>query len=247
MVSETLLSVIKPDPERVHRMLGEQDPECAAVAYEEMLRGFFDAAKEGRSPNFDLILLGMGVDGHTASLFPGTAALHETERWVAVNRLAASAPPRLTLTPVIINTAENTLFLKATPYSVFGENLCDGARTNYLRFRLGPDVAIALGVRSKVPGETPTGQEVELIATQRPGDDQDAYTRLLGDAMKGDARLFAREDSIEAQWRVVEPILGSVTPLREYEPGSWGPPEADRLKSGIGTWANDSDTCSKST
>lgn len=111
MVRETLLDVIKPDPERVHRMLGEQDPERAAKAYEEMLRGFFDASEGGRPSRFDLILLGMGADGHTASLFPGTAALHETKRWVVVNRLAASAPPRLTLTPVIINAAENTLFL----------------------------------------------------------------------------------------------------------------------------------------
>jgi glucose-6-phosphate 1-dehydrogenase len=142
-----------------------------------------------------------------------------------------------------ISRSEVLVALKAPPYSVFGENLCDGARTNYLRFRLGPDVAIALGVRSKVPGETTTGQEVELLATQRPGDGQDAYTRLIGDAMKGDATLFAREDSIEAQWRVVEPILGSVTPLYPYEPGSWGPPEADRLTRGICNWANDSDTC----
>jgi glucose-6-phosphate 1-dehydrogenase len=144
-----------------------------------------------------------------------------------------------------ISRSEVLVALKAPPYSVFGEALCDGARTNYLRFRLGPDVAIALGVRSKVPGETTTGQEVELIATQHPGDPQDAYTRLLGDAIKGDATLFAREDSIEAQWRVVEPILGSVTPLYEYEPGSWGPPDADRLTSGICSWAYDSDTCSQ--
>jgi glucose-6-phosphate 1-dehydrogenase len=125
--------------------------------------------------------------------------------------------------------SEVLVALKPPPYSVFGENLCDGARTNYLRFRLGPDVAIALGVRSKRAGETVTGQEVELIATQNQGDAQDAYARLLGDAMKGDATLFAREDSIEAQWRVVEPILGNVTPLHEYEPGTWGPPEAEHL------------------
>jgi 6-phosphogluconolactonase len=108
MVRETLFDVIKPDPERVHRMLGEQDPERAASCYEEMLRGFFDTEL---APSFDLILLGMGADGHTASLFPGTAALYEKRRWVVVNRVTANAPPRLTLTPVMINAADNALFL----------------------------------------------------------------------------------------------------------------------------------------
>jgi glucose-6-phosphate 1-dehydrogenase len=127
--------------------------------------------------------------------------------------------------------SEVLVALKAPPYSVFGENLCDGARTNYIRFRLGPDVAIAMGVRSKLGGETMVGEEAELVATQRKGEELDAYARLLGDAMKGDATLFAREDSIEAQWRVVEPILGNVTPLHEYDPGTWGPADVARLTS----------------
>jgi glucose-6-phosphate 1-dehydrogenase len=127
--------------------------------------------------------------------------------------------------------SEVLVALKAPPYSVFGENLCDGARTNYIRFRLGPDVAIAMGVRSKLGGETMVGEEVELVATQRKGEELDAYARLLGDAMKGDATLFAREDSIEAQWRVVEPILGNVAPLHEYDQGTWGPADVARLTS----------------
>jgi glucose-6-phosphate 1-dehydrogenase len=76
------------------------------------------------------------------------------------------------------------------------------------------------------------GDEVELVATQQPSDHLDAYARLLGDAIKGDATLFAREDSVEAQWRIVEPIVGdasSPSPLYEYEKGSWGPAEAGRL------------------
>jgi glucose-6-phosphate 1-dehydrogenase len=134
---------------------------------------------------------------------------------------------------------EVVVSLKAPPYSVFGEKLCDeGSPTNYLRFRLSPDVTIAHGVRTKLAGEAMKGEEVELIATEQSGDQLDAYARLIGDAMKGDAMLFAREDSIEAQWRVVEPILGNVTPLYEYEPGTWGPPEANRLID----WANDLDT-----
>jgi glucose-6-phosphate 1-dehydrogenase len=128
------------------------------------------------------------------------------------------------------SVSEVLVQLKAPPYSVFGENLCDlDARTNYIRFRLGPDVAIAQGVRIKLPGEAMRGDELELVATQQPSDHMDAYARLLADAMKGDASLFAREDSVEAQWRVVEPILGNASPVYEYAPGTWGPAEAEHL------------------
>lgn len=110
------------------------------------------------------------------------------------------------------------------------------ARPNYVRFRLGPDVAIALGVRSKTPGEAMVGQEVELLATQGVSDEMDAYERLLGDAMNGDATLFAREDAVEAEWRIVEPILASTAPPHDYQPGTWGPVEADRLIARSGGW-----------
>ncbi len=116
--------------------------------------------------------------------------------------------------------------LKAPPYAAFGES---GARPNYVRFRLGPDVAIALGVRSKAPGEAVVGQDVELLATQGVDIGMGAYERLLGDAMKGDATLFAREDAVEAEWRIVAPILTSTETPHEYQPGTWGPVEADRL------------------
>jgi glucose-6-phosphate 1-dehydrogenase len=96
-------------------------------------------------------------------------------------------------------------------------------------------VTIAQGVRTKEPGEAMRGDEVELIATEHSGDQLDAYARLIGDAIRGDATLFARQDAIEAQWRVVEPILGNATPLHEYEPGTWGPREASQLAD----WAND--------
>jgi glucose-6-phosphate 1-dehydrogenase len=129
-----------------------------------------------------------------------------------------------------ISVSEVLVQLKTPPFSVFGEDLCEpGARTNYIRFRLSPDVAIAQGVRVKEPGEAMRGDEVELLATQQPSDHMDAYARLLGDAIRGDATLFAREDSVEAQWRVVDPILGNVSPIYEYEPGTWGPAEAGRL------------------
>jgi glucose-6-phosphate 1-dehydrogenase len=109
---------------------------------------------------------------------------------------------------------------------------------NYLRLRLNPEVTIALGAMVKTPGEGMTGERTELSFVHQPdGDDMDAYERLLGDAIDGDPTLFAREDAVEAAWRIVEPILGNVTPVHEYEPGSWGPTEAERLTVDIGGWA----------
>ena len=80
------------------------------------------------------------------------------------------------------------------------------------------------------------GQEVELLAVQDIADEMDPYERLLGDAMQGDATLFAREDAVEAAWRVVEPILGDATPLHDYQPGTWGPAEAAMIISRSGGW-----------
>ena len=103
---------------------------------------------------------------------------------------------------------------------------------NYFRFRLSPDVMIALGTKTKVPGEAMVGKRIELIARHSSGDEMEPYERLLGDAMKGDATLFARGDGVEAAWRVVQPILETPTLLHEYEPCTWGPREADRLIEG---------------
>jgi glucose-6-phosphate 1-dehydrogenase len=132
-----------------------------------------------------------------------------------------------------VTCTEVLVVFKAPPGSAFGESI---DQPNYVRFRLGPDVAIALGVRSKTPGEAMVGHEVELLATEGVRNEMDAYERLLGDAMNGDATLFAREDSVEAQWRIVAPVLSSAAALHEYEPGTWGPGEADRLMDRSGGW-----------
>ena len=110
---------------------------------------------------------------------------------------------------------------------------------NYIRFRLNPNVTIGLGALAKRPGEGMTGQPVELVVTDQAqsGDGRlDAYERLLGDAMQGDATLFARQDVVEAAWAIVQPILDAAEPPIQYPPGSWGPPEADRLVQDIGGW-----------
>jgi glucose-6-phosphate 1-dehydrogenase len=98
---------------------------------------------------------------------------------------------------------------------------------NCLRFRISPDVAIGQGVRVKSPGERMEGRQVELrVMRHEDPNAMDAYERLLTEAMKGDATDFAREDYVEAAWRVVDPVLGDVVPLKIYEPGTWGPNEA---------------------
>jgi glucose-6-phosphate 1-dehydrogenase len=152
----------------------------------------------------------------------------ESPRWLGVP-FCIRAGKRLPVT-----CTEVLVQLKPPPPSLVPAGAA--SKANYVRLRLGPDVAIALGIRSKVPGEALAGENVELLAAQHPANEMTPYERLLGDAMKGDATLFSREDSVEAQWRVVDPILGNATPVHEYPPGTWGPPQADRLGSAIGGW-----------
>jgi len=109
---------------------------------------------------------------------------------------------------------------------------------NSCRFRISPDVTLAFGLNVLAPAEE-TGQAVELLASHHPGaDEMDAYERVLGDAMAGDATLFAREDYVEEAWRIVDPVLKVSTPVYDYEPGSWGPREVDQSVSPTGGWHN---------
>jgi glucose-6-phosphate 1-dehydrogenase len=113
-----------------------------------------------------------------------------------------------------------------------------GDTSNYFRFRLGPgDVSLSLSAQVKRPGEELVPMPAKLTAVEtQTADEVDAYERLLGDAMHGDGMLFVREDAVEAAWAIVEPILDSGSALHSYEPGSWGPHEADRLTTDVGGW-----------
>jgi 6-phosphogluconolactonase len=110
MVEEALLAKIRIPPENIHRMPGEKEPEAAAEAYEAELRKFFAVERGGR-PRFDLIFLGLGDDGHTASLFPGVAALDEADRWIAAVYVEKFRSYRLTLTLPVLNAAAQMTFL----------------------------------------------------------------------------------------------------------------------------------------
>jgi glucose-6-phosphate 1-dehydrogenase len=134
-----------------------------------------------------------------------------------------------------MTTTEVFVELKIPPQVVFSETA--PSLGNYLRFRLNPQVAIALGARAKRPGEGMAGQPVELSVVEQPVETRlGDYERLLGDAMTGDATLFARQDVVEAAWAIVDPLLHDPGPLFEYEPGSWGPPQADALVAEVGGW-----------
>ncbi|MFO0879544.1 MAG: glucose-6-phosphate dehydrogenase [Gemmataceae bacterium] len=109
---------------------------------------------------------------------------------------------------------------------------------NHVRIRLNPEELVAIGVRGKEPGAVFTGRDVELTVVNNPAEDLEPYERLLGTAFEGDSSLFARQDTVEAAWRVVDPILGNATPVEEYAPGSWGPPGAARLLANGDTWHN---------
>jgi glucose-6-phosphate 1-dehydrogenase len=123
-----------------------------------------------------------------------------------------------------VTATEVTVVLKRPPLAIFDEAW--SAPSNYFRFRLSPEVVISAGARVKQPGEDMRGESTELIAYQCQRDEKSPYERLLGDAIRGDTALFTRDDSVEAAWRVVEPILGNSMPLAEYEPGTWGPAAA---------------------
>lgn len=122
-----------------------------------------------------------------------------------------------------LTATEVRIDLKQPPIGIFDE--ISALESNYLRFRLSPEVVISLGARVKRPGEAMTGEAVELVARHSPAGEKGPYERLLGDAMRGDTSLFTRDDSVEAAWRIVEPALGT-GPVLPYEPGTWGPSEA---------------------
>jgi glucose-6-phosphate 1-dehydrogenase len=114
--------------------------------------------------------------------------------------------------------------------------------SNYFRFRLTPDLLIAVGANLKVPGNEERGEPVELVLRQSSDpNEMEAYEELLDDALRGQIGRFAREDYVEEAWRIVNPILGEATPVHPYAPGSWGPAQADALTQDVGGWFTPAD------
>ena len=149
-------------------------------------------------------------------------------RWQGVPfyiRAGKSLP--VTCTEIVVRLRKPPTFIPA-----------DVVHSNYLRFRISPDVGIAMGMTVMAPGEIMVGQSAEMVASrQKDPEEMDAYERVLGDAMAGDATLFARQDYVEEAWRIVDPLLKRDTEVYPYEPGNWGPSEVERVTP-PGGWQN---------
>jgi glucose-6-phosphate 1-dehydrogenase len=165
----------------------------------------------------------------TVETFAAIRVHLDTARWAGVP-IYIRAGKRLPLT-----STEVRVDLRQPPHAAFDNSPHE---PNYVRFRISPDVIISFGARIKAPGEAMVGENIELLARDSTVDDMTPYERLLGDAWRGDAMLFVREDEVESAWRVVQPVLDGVTAIYEYAPGSWGPAEADALIAPDGHWHN---------
>jgi glucose-6-phosphate 1-dehydrogenase len=171
---------------------------------------------------------------------PGVAPDSTVETFVAVRLFADSW--RWADVPIAIR-AGKCLPVTATEVSIRfrrpPQNVCGiepFQSMNVLRFRVRPEAAVTFALAGKKPGIGRQAQVEELTFARQPGTGIRPYDRLIGAAIEGDQYLFARQDTVEEAWRIVEPILGDTVPLHFYPPGSWGPPEADRLLPAGDAW-----------
>ena len=166
--------------------------------------------------------------GSTVETFVAAKLFIDSWRWagVPIYIRAGKALP-VTATEVMVD-------FKRPPRETFTE--IDALASGHMRMRISPDVNIALGLRVKRPGVRMEGQNVELILTEQETAFMPPYQRLLGDAMHGIGDLFGRQDIVDAQWRIVEPVLDEVAPPITYAQGSWGPEEANELIGPDGPW-----------
>ena len=175
---------------------------------------------------------------------PGVAADSDVETYCALRLFIdswrwAGVPWYLRSGKRLAATATEVLVeLKPPPQPLFDDAVPVDGDTNYLRFRLSPDPAIALAARVKRPGEQFAGIQRELSLFNGSPSGEDPYERLLGDALDGDGSLFSEEDSVEAAWVVVDDVLTHHQPAHPYPPGSWGPAQADRLLAPGDHWHN---------
>ena len=163
-----------------------------------------------------------GVAAHsTVETFVAVRLCADTWRWAGVPILirAGKCLP--------VTATEVTVRFRRPPRDIFG--LAPLPPSNELRFRVWPETQVSLGLAGKKPGAGWEPQTEELAFSQQPGEDMRPYDRLIGAALDGDRWLFAEQDTVEAAWRVVDPVVGDATPVHPYARGTWGPREADRL------------------
>ena len=213
--SSTIPEAIRDEQAKVLRTIRPLDPD-------NLVRGQFNGYRD--EP-------GVKPDSYMAT-YAALRLYVDSWRWKGVPfyvRAGKSLANTVTEVMVEFNNAPQVVFKEAAP-----------SMGNYMRFRLSPNVVIALGARAKEYGEGMVGKPIELSIVEEPAQGtegrMDAYERLLGDAMAGDATLFARQDVVEAAWAIVDPILHGPSPMFPYDPGTWGPAESDRLVTDVGGW-----------
>jgi glucose-6-phosphate 1-dehydrogenase len=133
-----------------------------------------------------------------------------------------------------VTATEITVEFSRPPLDIFSEVV--PRTSSHLRLRISPDISIGLGMRVKQPGDRMIGDDVELSLAEREDTSVPPYARLLEDALRGSTELFTRADLVDAEWRIVEPILGDATPIYRYEKGTWGPAEALGIIGADGPW-----------
>ncbi|MGJ0514329.1 MAG: glucose-6-phosphate dehydrogenase [Methylomicrobium sp.] len=175
---------------------------------------------------------------------PGVAAESDVETFCALRLFIdswrwAGVPWYLRSGKCLATTATEVLVeLKPPPQKLFDDSAPAGGRANYLRFRISPNSAVALAARVKREGKEFVGDQRELfLLDEYPGAEL-PYERLLSDAMAGESALFTREAAVEAAWAVVDPVLDTHHRAHPYQPGSWGPKQADALIAADGCWYN---------
>jgi glucose-6-phosphate 1-dehydrogenase len=170
-----------------------------------------------------------GVDPRsTAETYVAVKLTADTWRWAGVPiviRAGKTMP---------VTATEVTITFKDPPHDVFG--IEPEYPADNLIFRIWPETAVSMTLQGKKPGAGWEPQAQQLAFAQQPGSDIRPYDRLIGAALDGDRWLFARQDTVEAAWEIVDPVLGDVVPVHPYARGSWGPREADRLLPGRDTW-----------
>jgi len=175
---------------------------------------------------------------------PGVAADSDVETFCALRLFIDSwrwqgVPWHLRAGKCLASTvAEVVVELKPPPQKLFDDSALKSECSNYIRFRLSPNSAVALAARVKRPGKEFVGEMRELYLLEEHPDEESPYQRLLEAAIIGDGALFTREDSVEAAWAVVDPVLVEHHPVHIYQPGSWGPESADALIASNGSWHN---------
>ena len=175
-----------------------------------------------------------GVASHSdVETFAALRLFVESWRWAGVPfYVRAGKKMAATATEVLVE-------FHSPPRLLFTKQDSSSPHPNHMRFCLGPEEAVSLTLEVKALGEGLVSRATDFATSPDafgPGDAADPYERLLDDAIEGDARRFARQDTVEAAWRVIDPVLEHPPPAIAYDPGSWGPPEADGLIAGDGAW-----------